>query len=540
MLKLCSAMLALALYAQAQAPSDGGQATWDRMTGPQGAWVYIVVGAYDAVGPRLESAAAKLGPEAAEAVKGIPAQIREGVGDSQGIARDAIDLSRPFAIAIYNPLAGQTPAAIVPVKSDLVKDKSVINGYVVACDNEMLAARLASSLEAAGAGAIETPAGAIRIYIDVGTIFQLFGPFVQMQLAAGMGGAGGPSGAERQMGMAAVDLFFNLMGQVKHAIVDLDVNDQTVLATKNVVVKEGTDLAQLFGGQGGGTALAGMLPARSFVVSGKLKGIGPFVLKLADRWLGKALSNPADAKYVRDSVARFVNGAGEEFAMGLDFTSDGYAGDQIVAFTGTMDDAREYYRSLASEKAPASVRALMRGGKTTLQENIRQSGGVAVDKFTTTIDSSALGPEAGDQIRKMFGGDAMQGEFALANGKLILCTGGKDCPQRLDGLVARSKDAGGAPSAQPLAFSFDLLKLVEGIARAMDVGAAAPAGASAPISGTVTFSGTAARSGIAIPIDTIAKVKQYAEQMMSGGMGAGPATDESVAPPPAPVKEEAK
>ncbi|HAK96530.1 MAG TPA: hypothetical protein DCM87_16455 [Planctomycetes bacterium] len=527
-------MLALALYAQAQAPADGGQAGWDKVTGPQGAWVYIVVGAYDTVGPRLESAAAKLGPEASAAVKGIPAHIREGVGDNQGIDRDAVDLSRPFAIAVYNPLAGQPPAAIVPVKGDLAGDKRVINGYIVACDNEMLAARLTSSLESAGAGAIAGPAGAVRIYVDVGTIFQLFGPFVQMQLAAGMGGAGGPSGAERQMAMAGVDLIFNLMGQLKHVLVDLDVNDRSLLVTKDVVAKEGTDLAQLFGSQGGGTALAGMLPARSFVLSAKLKGIGPFALKLADRWLGKALANPADAKYVRDAFAKFVNGAGDEFAMGGDFSPDGYAGDQVVSFTGTMDDAREYHRAFTSDKTPAAIRALMRGGTYTLQENIRQSGGVAVDKFTSTVDTSALGAEAGAQLQKLFGGDGMQGEFALANGKLIVCTGGKDCSQRLDALVAASKNSAGAPGAQPVAFNFDILRLAGGIARAMGAGAEAPAAAAAPVSGTVTFSGAAARSGVVIPIDAIAKVKEFAEQIMGGGMGMG----EPVAPVPVPVEEE--
>ena len=159
MRNLLAAMLALALYAQAQTPSGGGQPGWDKLKGPQDAWVYVVVGAYDAIGPRLEKAAVKLGPEAVADIKEIPTQIREGIGDSHGIARDAIDLSRPFAFAVYNPLAGQPPAAILPVKGELANDAKASNGYIVACDNEILAERLSSALKAAGAGAIAAPAG---------------------------------------------------------------------------------------------------------------------------------------------------------------------------------------------------------------------------------------------------------------------------------------------------------------------------------------------------------------------------------------------
>jgi len=514
MRNLLAAMLALALYAQAQTPSGGGQPGWDKLKGPQDAWVYVVVGAYDAIGPRLEKAAVKLGPEAVADIKEIPTQIREGIGDSHGIARDAIDLSRPFAFAVYNPLAGQPPAAILPVKGELANDAKASNGYIVACDNEILAERLSSALKAAGAGAIAAPAGAVSVYIDVGTIFQLFGPFVQMQLASGMGGFGDPAGVDRQAAMAGMDLLFNLLGQIKHVLLDLDVNDQGLLVAQDTVVKEGTELAQLFGGQGGGTTIGGILPARAIVLNGKLKGLVPFVLKLADRYLAKACASPADAKTLRDAFAKYAGGAGEDFAMSMDFSPEGLVTDQINAFTGTFDDLRASYQAFASEKASA----LTSGAKFALQENVRQSGGVAVHKFTSTIDASALDSQAGAQVKKLLGG-GLQGEVALANGKLITCSGGKDYSQRLDALIAASKNAGGAPGTHPVAFRCDLVRLLSNLAAAAGAGAETPASAP-PISGTVAFAGPSAKSNVVIPIEAIAKVKEFVEQAFGvGGMG---------------------
>ncbi len=489
------------------------QSGWDPVKGPAGAWVYIVLGGYETAAPRIESAASSLGPNVVAAVKNFPAEMRKGLAEEVGIAGDAVDLSKPLAIAVFNPMMGEEPAVLVPVKGEASSSADVINGYLVASDSETVKSRVQAAFK--GAGGLSAPKGIGRMYVDLGTIYQIFAPMLQMQMGMAMSQV---PGGNAQAGMAAMDVIFSILGQVENFTIDLDVAGQTINALVEINAKQGTDIAQLCANQTGGSTLGSLVKKEGVWVSGKINGAGGWVLRLTDRMLDKVLPNPAEADAVRGVVRKFMGKTADELTASYRFTPDGLAADAAMAFTGTMADVREYYTFLASEKVPAGLKQLMTSGATgvtfTFTPNVRQSGGVAVDNFKTDYSAATgLDPMVKQQIEALWGGGSVNSEYALVNGTWLVTMGGKDPSKRLDDLIAKAQNPEpGAPQAEPLKASVDLLQLAGFMMKAAGLSTSpALTKGGPPATATVTFAGRTVTKRVTVPLETIGKIKKMVE-----------------------------
>jgi hypothetical protein len=520
-------LLALAVSALLGQATFGATDTgWDQTKGPQGAWIYVVVAGYDTVAARLQKAAGFLGPEVVAKLNELPGEMRAGLSSKLKVGADAIDLTKPLAIAVFNPMMGEGPvAAVVPVKPEVAAaGDQFVNGYAVTSDSEMLTTKVRNAFK--GAGSITAPAGIATIYVDLGTIFQIFGPMVQMQAAMAMNQM---PGANAQAGMAVMDAMFSVLGQVENFSVALDVTGDDIKALGTVNAKAGTDIAQLCANQTGGTALGRLLAAGDVLVSGKLNGLAGWMLSLSDTMMSKLIADPDEAAVVREAITQFMGKTADELAFAYRFTPGGLQADGVWAFTGTMDDARQYYRLMVSNKMPEGLKKLMASGasgvKFNLQEGVRQVSGVPVDSFTSDFSkATGLDPMVKQQLEAMWGpGGAPAVEYAVAGGKWVMAMGGTDLTQRMNTLIEKAQGpAAGTPSKAPLTVSMDLLSIVGwGMGLAGMTPPAELTKGGAPITGTVTFSGRTIEKRFSVPLKTVGKIKQLVEGAEGAGAKAG-------------------
>jgi len=501
------------------------RAGWDPVKGPSGAWVFIVIAGSDILTPRLNTLSEKLGGEGGAAVKELQNEIRNGVAGELGVPPAAIDLSKPMAIAVFNPLMGEGPvASIVALSGGSTPPAGVelINGYAVSSDSETLAGQVRSAFKTVGK--IEPPKGAARIYVDFGTIFQMFGPMIQMQ--AGMSMSKLPP-ANAQAATAILDFVFNIMGQVENFAVTLDVKDDAIVADADVKARAGSDIAQICGNQSpGGSSLASLVGDGTLTLNSRLKGLSGWLLRVSDRMIEKLLPDPKDQDSFRQAIKTWLGNVGDDFALAYRLTEGGIKADMAAEFSGSIDDARAYYRYFVSDKMPASLKKLMNAGggdmQFNLQEGVRQSGGVTVDRFTTRIgDPAKLPPEVKKQIEILWGKEGMAGEYAVVNGTWVLALGGADMSARLDRLIAEAGKAHPpAPGKPPVNFTFDLIQAVNWGMKISGQAGGKTVPAGDPIVGSVTFSGRTVSKHISIPLSTVSKIQK--------------ALAEETAPPPFP------
>ena len=508
---MAAASIVLALCGAPLAAQESA-ASWDAAKGPGDAWVYVVFAAHDGASAQLTRLAQKLGLEAE--VQDLPSQLRQGLQGAAGVGADAIDLNRPFALAVFNFLGGQPPVIFVPVKADVALPDHVqtANGYVAACDNDLLAARMASALKAAGSGAIAAPKGLVHIHVDLGTMFQLFGPLLQMQLAMGMGQMGDMTPAQQRTATAMVGTLFDIVGQVSHFDLDVALSDQDITLQSNVRMKSESALAGMFAAQKGGTALGALLPARSMALSARLAGLSAHLGDMAKTIMGKMQAGAKDQAVIMDAVGPFLAKVGDEFAMAYDLGQDGMVGEYVFAFQGGMQDMRAYFDFFSGKQMPQAFRDLLGGVEYEVSRAVRTSGGVEVDAFKGAFDLAGADPAVQAQVKALWGDAGLTGQYAIVKGLCVMAMGGKDCAERLDAQIAKvSAGAAGAPGEEPITFRFDLMTLVEGVMSSMGMGTGASS-PPAPISGSVRFEGATAVKQLRIPVETVARL------MAIGGM----------------------
>ena len=303
-------LIAGTLFAQFGAPPPAGPGSWDKVSGPSGAWVYLVMAPYDGIAPKLNAAAARLGPDVVSFTQSLPQKIKNGIATTQGISADAVDMSRPIAVVVYNPLGGQAPVTILPVKPGVPvpPNKTIVNGYVVCSDNLTMATNLSQTLQKAGPSPIPVPTGIAHLYVDMGMIFQIVGPLAQMQLGMALSQQSGMSRQEQQLAGASVQLILDLVGQIKDFDLDIDVTADNVLATSHVNMKQDSELSKLFSSQKGGTALGHLLPQRSFSANAKLEGLSTWMFGQVDTFLAKIIANPQDLTSIREQLSKLRAG----------------------------------------------------------------------------------------------------------------------------------------------------------------------------------------------------------------------------------------
>ena len=500
--------LAAALFFLAPASTRAG---WDPVKGPSGAWAYIVLAGSDILTPRINVLSDKLGGEGGSAVKELQNEIRTGVAGELGVPAEAIDMSKPMAIVVFNPLMGEGPVASVVALKGASPPAGVelVNGYAVTSDSDTLADQVRTAFKSVGK--IDPPNGMARIYVDFGTIFQMLGPMLQMQIGMNLNKL--PQG-NAQAATAVMDILFHLMGQVENFAITLDVKDDAIVADADVKARAGSDVAQLCGNQSeGGSSLAALVGDGTLTLNSRLKGFTGWLLRLSDRVIQKLIPDPKDQDSFRQAVNKWLGKVGDDFALAYRLTEGGIKADMAADFSGGIEDARSYYRYFVSDKMPASLKKLMNAGggdmKFSLQEGVRQSGGVTVDRFTTKIgDTSKLPPEVKKQIEVLWGPEGMAGEYAVVNGTWVLALGGSDMSARLDRLIAEAgKPRSPVQGKAPVNFSFDIIQAVNwGMKISGQSGKTIPAGD--PLTGSVTFSGRTVSKHLSLPLSTISKIQK--------------------------------
>ncbi len=498
---------------------------WNPATGPQNAWVYIVFSGYSSMEPKIKQAAQAFGPQASGSIAMIPAQLKQMLSTSTGtpLPENALDLSRPFALVINNPMAGSKPAMVIPVKKDADLPASVkaVHNYVVGSDNQMIATQLTSVLEAAGANAIAAPSGLAHIYVNANLIYSAFGPFLQLMVSQQLSQQN--LGPEARIGSAAVNMFFSLFSDLEDLRIALDLTDEAITTTTTVNAKAGSSLASFCADQGGGTSLGGLIPSDGFIaMNGKVKGLPTIMFNITDKVLASMTTNPDEIAPFRESLSKLMGSFGDEFAVNEKLTPDGLVVDAIAGFTGDLSQVRSMFKLMSSDNLPAAFKQFtdqlsgLGGYSYDITESARIAQGVSVDKFSSQINEKELDPQMSAMLKKMWGGATLSGEYAVKDGKLFMCSGGKDYSKRLDNLLVKAGTSTAAESA-PMSFSIDLLKLM---AFAMQMQGQdmpqMPAGTASPITGTVTFSGSSMVKNVDLPLNMFLPLMmagQQAQQM---------------------------
>jgi len=505
---------------------SAGESTsnWDPLRGPQGAWIYVVLNGYDSIAPKLLKAAERFGPDIVQGVKDLRKDLVEDSAKKLGIAPEALDLSKPFAIVVNNPLMGEgSMATLFPVKPGTQGVQNLVNGYAVVCEGDMMKQQLCGLLAQAGPGAVKAPKGIGSIYVNLGTIVSTFGPLLQMQLAMGLSQS---QQGNQQSALAIIDTILYLLGQVDDVVIELDTSQEAIVADATVRAKPGTDLAGLCSNQAGGTALGALLGPATFKIAGKLKGVTGFAMRLADRVLPKLITDPEAYKDFRKVLAKTVGQSGPDFAMTYDLGGNGMVYDAVTRFKGTLDDLRAYYEFFVSPEKSKALKGLMAGGFAGMEPEyefkkaVETINGVTVDRFImkakdkpeSQAESKGAVPmeEQRELLKKMWGPEGFVVDVAVVGDTLIQCSGGADRKKRLESLIKKVKaGTSGSPASAPVVASFDLIKCVRSI---LDlIGQEAPEGlpeSSEPIRAEVTFQGRTAKKHITVPLSTLSKLSE--------------------------------
>jgi hypothetical protein len=378
----------------------------------------------------------------------------------------------------------------------------------------MIASQITTALKAAGKQAIVTPPGIASVYINTEIIYNAYGPLLQMIIGQQLNKP--DLGPEARLGSVVVNAFFSLMSQVLDIRIALDLSEAMITANAAVNAKKGSALASFFADQGAGTSLAEMVGSGGFMTaSGNIKGIATRMYNFADKMLA-TFPKTDGLQEVRESLSMLTGSLGDEFAFNQAMTPDGFVYDGVVLFKGDMKQIRTAINRFSADALPPAFQKYMQNtgdfSDYDIKESVRMVEGISVDRFTTTLSSKELDPDTAAAMKKLWGGTEFTGEYAIKEGKLFLCGGGKDYSKRLDALLSKAAKGNTTTAKPSIVFSIDFLKLMKtGLEMQGTTPPPIPVDGIPPISGTVGFSDTTMTKDLRIPLKMITSFFLFAQ-----------------------------
>lgn len=349
----------------------------------------------------------------------------------------------------YNPNAGPPPIAVfLPLKDSPVVNtlkEQLANDqharfvfedglFIIATTDEMLAkAKTAKALYAKIADAKID--GDARVYVNIASIVETFGPGIKVELDNALNRAVGDIqrnppppelGLKAETAQQVVKLFFKvvngLLQQADAIQFDLRVKPDGIRLEQIFAAKPGTLLADYLSGNPAPSdpRLQSFL-SKGFelvYVHSDIKANAAFVHKAVDAIAADPeIAELAQTDYVKAAVESVDADGGE----GLVSVGASPAGGLDITMAGLIKDQAKYEASMekmfAMTKAPLLGMILNKAGVTlNWAKNAREHGGVGISKMTIEVNPPNAPPEAAMMIKKL----VPQPEFAVSKGFMLM------------------------------------------------------------------------------------------------------------------------